>query len=439
MHGENMKQASLLILVLLLLGNLSAKEIEGNNSNQKLKLSFSERFRLVTWDNAITLDDSANGVFSFTRHRTSISAQWYPIKNFETTMKLTNEFRYYFAPEDRDFDFNEIFIDQFYVKWKDPFNIKGTLTLGRQNIILGKGFVVMDGGPLVGSRCIYFNAARFDWRIKKDKELTLFYLYQPELDDIFPIINDQKANLIEQPEEGFGIYFKTIRKDIAFDAYFIRKNIKKTDNFPSKSNRNTIGLRLKNDTQTNIPFCYKVESAYQFGKLNNDDISAFGGYFEIKRKFNWNPKYLPKNISAGLIYLSGDNPKTDKHEGWDPLFSRWPKWSESYIYTQIKESKVAYWSNIVTLFGRVNFTPSMDIKLSFDYLHLMATKAPVHINNFISGDGKTRGNLIIGKIDLRINKYLTGHLLWESFIPGNFYFSEANNYNWTRFELMYKI
>ncbi len=425
-----MKQASLLFLFTVFFINISVMAIEQNEDSQKWKLGFSERFRLVTWDNAITLDDDAQGSYTFTRHRTSIMAQWYPCDQFETAVKLTNEFRYYFSPEDKEFDWNEIFIDQLYFKWKDPFNIKGSITLGRQNLILGEGFVVMDGGPLVGSRSIYFNAARFDWRIKKDKELTLFYLYQPKIDEFLPIINDQNAPLIEQPENGFGLYFKTIREDLDFDVYYIRKNIKRTAVNTSKSERNTIGLRFDDDKWENTPINFKLEGAYQFGKSDDNDISAAGGYLVFSYKANWEQEFLPKNISTGIVYLG---------EGWDPLFSRWPKWSESYIYTQIKENRVAYWSNLFAFTSGINFTPSSNTKLSIDYLHMMAIRTHDFREPLITGNSSTRGNLLIGKLDFKINKNLTGHLLWESFIPGNFYCSCADNYNWARFELMYKI
>ena len=397
-----MKQAGLLILFILLLVNLSAAETELNKNNQRLKLNFSERFRYVTWDNAITLNDEAKAGFSFTRHRTSLMGQWYPSDSLELALKLTNEFRYYFSPDDRDFNFNEIFIDQLYLKWKNPLNIHGSLTLGRQNIILGEGFLVMDGEPLVGSRSIYFNAARFDWHIKEDKELTLFYLYQPEYDNIIPIINDRNTLLIEKPEESFGIYYKIFKKNLKYEVYYIRKNIKKTDTNPSLYERNTIGLRFNDHSPEINPLTCKFETAYQFGKSNDNNISAAGGYFEVIRNNNWTQKYLPKNISVGIIYLS---------KNWDPLFSRWPKWSESYIYTQIKESKVAYWSNLVAITSGMDFIFDKNISFTFDYLHLIAAKTVDLKYGFINTRNNTRGNLFISKLDYKINKYFTGHLL----------------------------
>ncbi len=182
-------------------------ESQKGNIHPKVSIDFSERFRMVTSDNAVSLADSAAAGNAFTRHRTGIAGQWFPNSRFECGLKLTNEFRYYFVPENREFSFSEIIIDQLYIKWNNSAVLPGTLTLGRQNIILGEGFIVMDGHPLDGSRSIYFNAARFDWKLSQKDKLILFYAHQPETDNILPVIHDSDAPLIEQPEEGMGAYF----------------------------------------------------------------------------------------------------------------------------------------------------------------------------------------------------------------------------------------
>jgi hypothetical protein len=154
---------------------LRAQENPIPAESSPFKLSFAERFRFVTWDNAINLDKSNSQASTFTRHRTSITAQWKPTDRLEVLAKLTNEFRYYFQPKGKDFSIHEFFFDNFYIHWKNAAGLPVSLKLGRQNINLGEGFVVMDGHPLDGSRSIYFNAARFDVRLGHDNNLILFY------------------------------------------------------------------------------------------------------------------------------------------------------------------------------------------------------------------------------------------------------------------------
>src|ERR1035437_2841479 len=176
-----------------------AQEESKSDSISQFKISFSERFRIETWDNAITLSKAANAGTTYDRNRTSLMGQWFPDEQFEAGLMLTNEYRYYFAPTNKIFNLNEIFFDQLYLKYKDTF---GAVTLGRQNIMLGEGFIMMDGGHLDGSRAAYFNAARVDIAFDKTKILSGFATYVPQTDHLLPIINTQDQELIEQPEAG---------------------------------------------------------------------------------------------------------------------------------------------------------------------------------------------------------------------------------------------
>lgn len=347
-----------------------AKGTKDKNATEKskLKLTFTERLRFVSWDNAVNLDNDIDDTSSFTRHRTSLMATWLPSRDLEVGVKLTNEFRNYLAPKNRDFDLHEIFVDQLYVKWKNFAKLPLTLTLGRQNIILGEGFVVIDGGPLDGSRSIYFNAVRVDYQIKKNHKLTAFFVYQPEMDNILPIINEQKAPMIEQPEQGLGLYYTGKIKKVGLEAYFIRKDIDHAEGRPMESGINTLGARVK------VPLVDKklsvtAEGAYQTGTYGDEDRNAFGGYFHLDYTFCQSVPFL-RTFTVGGIYLSGDDLTTHKKEGWDPLFSRWPKWSESYIYTQIRENGVAYWSNLTSFYVSLvmDFTERMNLKLTWHRL-----------------------------------------------------------------------
>jgi len=430
-----MKKLLLVLLIFLSFNSiLYCKQI-----NKCFNVEFSERFRFLSWDNAISLADSAQAAKTFTRHRTSFMGRWLPSNNFELGLKLTNEFRYHFVPEGIKFNSDEIFVDQFYIKVISPSKYPITLTVGRQNMMLGEGLIVMDGHPLDGSRSIYFNAARLDWTIKPKHKITAFYSYQTETDDWLPVIHNQEQALVEQPEEGIGIYYTGELNEFRLHAYYIRKNVDSNKVISVKSDINTIGNRLLYPVFGNLD--YVIEGAYQFGKRNDSNRSAWGGYTYFNFKPNWKKynDYLPHSLILGVVYLSGDNPKTNQWEDWDPMFARWPKWSESYIYTQIKEDRVAYWTNIISLYAKAKFRFTANIDLLIDYHHLLALRKPDEKSIFPGGNGKTRGDLLIGKLNYRFNKYWSGHILWEGFIPGDYYFDSADSYNWLRTELMFRF
>ncbi len=123
-------------------------------------------------------------------------------------------------------------------------------------------------------------------------------------------------------------------------------------------------------------------------------------------------------------------------EGWDPIFSRWPKWSESYIYTYTRESRPSYWSNLSSVYAQLAF----DLGTRSDgHLMIMPMGAgQAQVGDFPGGTGRYRGTLLRGRLNYRISKYLTGRFIWEHFTPGSFYLPGASSYNWLQFEMIFR-
>jgi hypothetical protein len=420
------------------MGFLSAQDNQAVNKNPRLKISFWERIRQESSDNVASLNDSAADSSSYLRLRTSVIAQWLPNEKWEVNLRLTNENRYYLAPKSdpklkKNYSVNEVFFDQLNVKWKNPGDLPLTLTVGRQDLMLGEGFLIFDGGPLDGSRSAYFNGLRLDYIMKNKNTLTFFYVRQPKTDTLLPLINNVKQPMLEQEEQGIGFYFSGQVKKTALDAYFFRKDTFASNPLPAGA-IHVAGARFSH------PFCAKLsltaEGAVQLGKLAEMQRTGLGGYFHLDYKSTWRFP-LPAQLTLGGIYLSGDDPKTKRYEGWDPAFSRWPKWSDSFIYLLAKESKVANWSNFTSLYGGVVFEPLEKVKLNLTWHHLLAPeKTPP--STLLSGMGHSRGELLIVKITYDIGKNLAGRFIWESFSPGNFYFVGANAYSWIQFELFFR-
>ena len=401
------------------------------NRNDNLTIDFSERFRLVSWDNPITLDSSKEGGTTFTRNRTSLGLKWKFSKRAEIYFKVTNEFRIYFNP-DKDFNIHEIFVDNLYFKIHDIFSLPVTLTLGRQNIFLGEGFVVVDGGTYDGSRSIYFDAIRADIDLSNTGKLSIFSLYAQKTDEFLPVINDREQRMNEHDIRGYGFYYqKKINKN-NIDLYYLNKKTDIHDNISWSLSVNTFGSKflLKLNKSTSLT----AEAALQSGSSGDIPIRTYGGHFHLDKDLNNN---VFKKITIGGVFLSGEDSCKCTIRGWDPPFSRWPKWSESYIYTLIYESGIANWSNISSVY--ISFVTRLFKKgyLNTTFNILGAPENDL-APDFPGGAGKYRGFLMINRMNFVISKNLTGHFLWEHFKPGNFYFNGAESYNWIRFELMYK-
>ncbi|MGB7297628.1 MAG: alginate export family protein [Candidatus Aminicenantales bacterium] len=425
--------------ILIVLPPVFAQESGTPPSSPAFKLTFTERIRQESWDNTLSLDEAAPDSTAYVRFRTSLLAQWRPAQCFELAVRLSNENRYSISPKQevrlgKNYDLNEIFLDYLYLHWKNPGGLPFSLKLGRQDLMLGEGFLIFDGGPLDGSRSAYFNAARLDYFINDRNSIMLFFCRQPSTDIWLPVINDSGQKMVEQDEQGFGAYYSGALRTIKVEGYLFRKNIFASGEFPS-SDYNVLGARAIVPLADGLSLT--TEGALQSGKIEARPRRGLGGYFHLDGQTRLRFP-LPSLITFGSFYLSGDNPATtDAYEGWEASFSRWPKWSESLIYLQARETRPADWTNIFSLYGNLGFTPAERARIDLIWHHLWAPKMTAP-SPLLSGSGKERGDLIIAKLTYELNSHISGHFLWEHFLPGDFYFDGARAYAWVRFELMFR-
>jgi len=399
----------------------------------RLKLIFVERFRFEAWDNAVSLDDTAGDGMAYTRNRTTLGLDWRAAKNLEVLGKVTNEFRVFLSPKDRAFNWHELFFDNLYVKWKIPGRLPFTITAGRQDINLGEGFVIADGTPGDGSRSYYFNALRVDADLRKDHKITFFLHAQETTDKYLPLINERPQPLAEQPENALAFYYSGAFGKAKIDAYAVRKTTDATELFPVAEKIDTFGLRGQAPLVRRLALT--AEGALQTGTHGDARRAAFGGIVHLDYDITGALPLL-KTVVLGGIYLSGDRAGTEKMEGWDPIFSRWPKWSESFIYTLTRENRPSYWSNLTSLYASL----ALDLGSRSDGLLMVQSMGAVEAQPgvFPGGTGLGRGTLLKGRLNYKISKFLSGRVIWEHFIPGSFYFPGAASYNWLQFEMIFR-
>jgi hypothetical protein len=437
-RGENMnvrkKAAGLAVAVLSLLAP-SVPGLAGSEDAKepRIQISFAERFRVESWDNAVNLDETSDEGFGYTRNKTTLGLKWRALEGLEISGKVTNEFRVYFMPKDRPFNWHEVFFDNLAVHWRLPVRIPLTVTAGRQDIFLGEGFVLADGTPLDGSRSFYFNALRVDYDPSPGHKLLAFYHVMNETDTFLPVLNDRKQALVEQPEKALALYYAGALSKVKLDAYGIWKKTERSGEENPGSSFTTMGARLQIPVVS--PLNLTLEGACQSGSFGDAGRRAFGGISHLDFTPPWEIPFL-KTLVFGGIFLSGDDPGTERLEAWDPLFSRWPKWSDGYLLTFTRESRPAYWSNLSALYGSIllDLGGRADAVLNFYRLGANEPRPGV----FPGGPGLSRGFLMVHRLNFVVSAHLTGYLLWENFQPGDFYFPGADGFNWLRFELHFR-
>ena len=432
-----MKTNYLLALGLLVCLHGTAKAQTDDTAEQKpFRLTFSERARMTTIGEASTLDHYAP-ITTFTRWRTYFGAYYNPSRHFEFRAELGNEARLYLTPPTAKTAVNEIFFNQLYVDWRDIADLPIDLCVGRQNIKFDEGFMMVDGNPMVGSRSDYFNAAKATFRFDERNCLTALFVYNPHRDKLLPVINegDHYKSLEEQTNNGAALYYQAQLSPVDLSAYYFYKNYFKTATLPD-AETHALGARV-NVALPGNDFHFISEFAYEFGKVADRNRRAWGGYSRLEYNIG-RYLYVLDQLSVGSVYMSGDDPTTPTIEGFDPMWNRWTRWSEGYIYTLAAETgKISYWSNLASINAGFKASLAPNVSLNANYMHLFAMHNPG--TAFTSGGGKTRGDLYTARISYQINPHWSGHLHYEHFNPGNYYFRGADNFNWVRFELMYKL
>ena len=336
------------------------------------------------------------------------------------------------------YDFNEIFFENLYTDVKNFMGMPVDLRLGRQDLAgqYGEGFLIMDGTTGDASRTVYFNAAKASWRIDNKNTLDAIYINDPRTDQFLPVINrfrltnyktgykSQANYLTVTDEQGYVLYWKnTAVKNLGLEGYYIFKGESEEGGVgiysSEKTKLNTIGSYIKYDF---TPYALRAQAAGQWGSYGKEDRTGLGGYVYLDRDITELKAFSP-SFSVGWFYLSGDNRKTDKQEGWDPLFSRDPWLSELYIFALAGETGiVAYWTNIQGLNTQFSFKPTSKSRITLGYLYLRAVEAvPSAAGSMFSGNSKDRGQLFQSKFDYNLNKYTTLGFLCEYFFPGRFY------------------
>lgn len=386
------------------------------------------RLRHEYVDNPYLIDsDPPGSEWSYNRYRARLWTTILPNAPVDFNLRMTWEGRYWFEPESKEgLAPNEVIWDNLNVRLKlgDPKKPWGTITAGRQDILLGDGWLVFETTPLDGSRSFYFDAVRLQLETGKVTTNLIYIENRVESDAWLRPINSDNKCLVEQDERGFilNVSGKPTEKT-TMDGYFIYKQMERVLANGDEGEDYTIGGRVAHEFDKN--WCARLEAAYQFGSRKNDvlfpgsngELSAFGALGRVTYSFNdaWkNQVYLEGE------FLSGDDPNTKRNEQFDMLWGRWPQYSELYIYTAVADSRLAETSNL----GRVNvgwkICPSKQLSVCAAYHALFAPENP-RAGRAGFGDGCFRGHLFTAGIKYQFNEFTTGRLIGEYLLPGDYY------------------
>jgi hypothetical protein len=444
------------------------------------KPGFDVRFRYENWDNLITLGtNSASNSFkdrNFFRLRVML---WDEVKFSNQTslmVRLNTEPKYQMGPyyhmlkdgtDRRKFDQDEVIIDNLYLDLKRVLGLPLNLRIGRQDFLgkdmYGEGFLILDGTPGDGSRSFYFNAIKgvltftpkntIDIVLVRNTMRDIFLpSIHPAYDDRPPALDNRGSLFIKHKkrftgsnELGFWVYSRNkFSNGLELEPYYIYKKEEEDRQYGGPkfaSYLHNLGARAVYGFKLAK---VRAELVRQFGEYSNGtDRRAWGGYVFVEKSFPSCP--MKPKVEIGYVYLSGDDPKSKKDEGFNPLFSRNPNWNELIIYTYLLEtmSKAGpipgYWTNLKMPLVNLYLTPLANLSLKLGYQKLYADEKTQRLPSYMfSNDGTDRGDLYLIMANYQFRKGLTGMLQYEIFDPDDFYAKKAKTAHFFRAELRYR-
>jgi hypothetical protein len=390
----------------------------GPAATSHLEIGAEERVRTENWNN-LDFDAAVIDTRHQWRFRTRLWGKLGLGSRAEFMVGLDNESRRIRVPYTTPV-WDETVFETLYLDYTIDSHLR--LRFGRQNFNRGDGFLLMDGTPLDGSRTAYHNGLLATLSLGKSK-LEMLGISNSKYDQYLPVIADKDKPLSEWDERALGVYYTEGRlQHTTLEGYYFFKQ-ELDDHRPStnpaqQSDRalHTLGGRYVR--QLGQGWVAMAEMAGQLGRQDpSTDIRAWGTQGQLKKTFGGATK---PSFAAGWIGLSGDDPTTAANESWDPLFARYPKWSEFYLYALGSEKGVAYWTNLVA--GQLEFqmtlAPPVNLRATY---YRMGAFHPFPGKAAIYSGGSVRGDLYQVRIDVKPNETWRGHMVAEYMAPGSFY------------------
>jgi len=414
----------------LLLLTLGASSLVAQEAAPALEIGFQERVRSEAWDNLVDHRSATADFRTQYRFRTRVWATIPLGQDLTFAAGLVNENRKVARP-DVAFHGREVIFETLYLDWRPA--PAWSLRVGRQTLMRGDGFVLMDGGALDGSRTGYVNALDLAWT-KGEAKVELLAISDPFKDKYLPRLNEttnpkERQLLNERDEAALAIYGTWRRGPHDVQLYTFHKTERQdsralTDpTFVPDRRVETLGARWAEDLGQGLSATgeFAVQGGRQQGRPGTlepaSNIRAWGGQAKLTQALK--TRCAP-SVTLGWVGLSGDDPSTPAKEGWDPLFSRWPKWSELYIYSQVPEAGVATWSNLQMWEATVQVKPHAKLALRAS-LFWMRALHPVTGHGSLFASGLGRGRLAEVRADIAFSDQWQGHVLYERLDPGTFY------------------
>jgi hypothetical protein len=413
------------------------------------------RLRFEAYDNVHTLRNFGAHDRDYFRARLRLWETTNPLPGLTLFGRISTEPRYWYdaaTPTAEGTEWKYVILDSMNAKWvTESSGTPITVVAGRQDIVLGDGWLVSDGTPIDGSWTNHFDGLRvtIDAKDMKTKFDVIAFNQQALPGDRVPTLgrdtdlSGKKYYLQEQDETGLVLYASNKSlKNTQIDGYFVYKADSAVSSVVTTKGYNsdiyTVGTKFSGTPAEH--WQYSVEGAYQWGRRNDvsgsftpaanlashgslsRDVSAYG--LNAKLTYLFKDKYS-NQISLITECLSGDKRgSTGKDEMFDVLWGRTPRISEVWAVAQGQETgRNSQYNNLFRLGASWGIVPMKDMSVTATYNALFALEdSPTRTTSTLySRDSNFRGHLFQAVVKQKFTKTLSGLVLAEYCPMGDFY------------------
>lgn len=403
---------------------------------------FDLRLRTEYQEHAGTLSNGlATEGSSQLRARPRVWTQFTPLEHLTLNARLISEPRYILQPDsNQGWAWEEGLLDQLNLSLPGLLDERLTVTVGRQSLAFGNQWLVADGTPADGSRTDFFDAARLTFAAESlATTFDAVYLHQfADSDHWLPVLNNRHRPVIEQDEQAVILHASNrALPRTQLDGFVVYRHQDAVLANGNSGDTWMVGTRVAGELSDR--WRYRVEGAPQWGRLNGQDLRAWG----VNSLLSWDVGGdWQHTLHAGYEYLSGDDPKTSANEGWDPFWGRRPQWSELMVTTFGAENRgrPADYKNLQRLTAGWECSPHTRVDLATHYMLLLANENPLAGQPGYSRDGNIRGHFAQAVARFHFGRGWTGHLWAEAFWPGDYYADDRRKTGlFLRAELAFKF
>lgn len=264
--------------------------------------------------------------------------------NFRLYSRVVNEFRFQHNTSFHMMRFpDDLLVDNLFLEWLNVGGENLDLRIGRQDMILGSGRLVMDGTATDYGRTKYFDSIRLTWGLSPRNTVDIFGILQkPDVDWLYIGPSDYDQTSYEgrfvhndMTEVGAGVYWSCQEFPCTpFELYTVWKDESRSFRHGNPNQRVPGRWFLAPGFRILPRFSPKLSGELEYSEqIGQTDDSRPIDARMVFASIGWQEIYVPTKprLALEVIHYSGDhrssafeNPDAEgRVTGWTPVFTRY--------------------------------------------------------------------------------------------------------------------